>query len=476
MQDVGLGLRIEKCFIGVKKVSYLGYLIDKDGLHPTDEKIEGIKNAPVPTNVIQLKAYLGLLSFYRRFLPSSASTLEPLHALLRNKTPWRWGKIEENAFLQSKQLLLNSRTLIHFDPSFPIVVVADSSTYGIGAVLCHLIGGVERPIYFASRTLTATESNYAQIEKEALAIVFALRKFHYYLWGQNFTVVTDHKPLLGLFDAGKSITPMASGRIQRWSLMLQAYKFVLKQRSVALLGTADALSRLPLQSPDETTPIPAEWSTLVNFLDAAPLNNSQVKSSTRTDPTLSKVYRFCADGWPTVALADPDLTPHYRRRTELSIQDGCVLWGSRVVIPNDLRSSLFDELHSGHAGLSRIKELARNYLWWHNLDRDLEELTRSCPECLTYRVAPPKAVLHPWEWPTRPWHRIHIDYAGPVHGRYFLLLWMHILSGWRFFLHLPLHHVKLFPVSDIILLFLDSLLRLFQTMLPLLLRLNFSHL
>ena len=115
MQDAGLRLRIEKCSIGVKKVSYLGYLIDKDGLHPTDEKIDAIKNAPVPTNVSQLKAYLGLLSFYRRFLPSSASTLEPLHALLRNKTPWRWGKAEETAFLQSKQPLLNSRTLIHSD-------------------------------------------------------------------------------------------------------------------------------------------------------------------------------------------------------------------------------------------------------------------------------------------------------------------------------------------------------------------------
>ena len=186
---------------------------------------------------------------------------------------------------------------------------------------------------------------------------------------------------------------MASGHIQRWSLMLQAYKFVLKHRSGALLGTADALSRLSLQSPDETTPIPAEWSTLVNFLDAAPINSSQVKSSTRTDPTLSKVYRFCADGWPTVGLADPELTPYYRRRTELSIQDGCMLWGSRVVIPTDLRSSLLDELHSGHAGSSRMIELACSYLWWPNLDRDLEELTKSCPECLTSRVAPPKDSL-----------------------------------------------------------------------------------
>ena len=208
-------------------------------------------------------------------------------------------------------------------------------------------------------------------------------------------------------------------------------------RSGALLGTADALSRLPLQSPDETTPIPAEWSTLVNFLDAAPVNSSQVKSSTRTDRTLSKVYRFCAYGWPTVALADPDLAPYFRRRTELSIQDDCVLWGSRVVIPNDLRSSLLDELHSGHAGSSKMKELARSYLWWPNLDRELEELTKSCPECLTSRVAPTKAVLHPWEWPTRPWHRIHIDYTGPVHGRYFFVV-VDAHSKW----------VEIFPTSS----------------------------
>ena len=147
---------------------------------------------------------------------------------------------------------------MHFDPKLPLVVVADSSAYGIGGVLCHLIDNVERPICFVSHNLTATERNYSQLEKEALTMVYALRKFHYYLWGQaKFTVITDHKPLLGIFSPSKNIPPMASGRIQRWSLLLQNYNFTLRHRSGALLRTADALSRLPLPNDSsEITEIP----------------------------------------------------------------------------------------------------------------------------------------------------------------------------------------------------------------------------
>ena len=128
---------------------------------------------------------------------------------MRSNTPWKWGQEQQKAFEASKNALLSSNVLVHFDPTLPLVVVADSSAYGIGAVLCHEVDRIERPIYFASRTLSKPERNYAQIEKEALAIVFALRKFHYYLWGQsNFKVVTDHKPLLGLFSPSKTIPPM----------------------------------------------------------------------------------------------------------------------------------------------------------------------------------------------------------------------------------------------------------------------------
>ena len=425
LQAAGLKLSIEKCTIGVPSVTYLGYMIDKEGIHPTKEKVLAIAEAPAPTNVTQLRAFLGLLNFYRRFLPQASSMLEPLNRLLKAKTPWIWGKEQEAAFAECKNTLLNSSALVHFDPKLPIVVVADSSSYGIGAVLCHLIDGEERPICFASRTLTTSERNYAQLEKEALAIVYALRKFHYYLWGQNdFNVVTDHKPLLGIFSPDKNIPPMSSGRIQRWSLLLQAYKFTLRHRSGALLGTADALSRLPLMSTTDSTPVPADWVNLVNFLESSPVSSADIREHTRKDPKLAKVMRFCEIGWTTNAKTsqDSDLTPYVRRRDELSIQDGCVLWGSRVVVPPKLRSRLLEELHMGHSGSTRMKELARSYVWWPNLDSDLEGVTNSCSECLSLRSVPSKAELHPWEWPTHPWHRLHVDYAGPVDGRYFLVI------------------------------------------------------
>ena len=101
-----------------------------------------------------------------------------------------------------------------------------------------------------------------------------------------------------------------------------------------------------------------------------------------------------------------------RRRDELSLQNGCVLWGSHVFVRSRLRPSLLGGLQAGHFDSSRMQELARSYLWWPNLDRDLEGLIKSCPECLSERVLPAKAELHPWEWPTHPWHRIHVDYAG----------------------------------------------------------------
>ena len=420
-------MKLEKCEIGVSSVTYLGFKLDKYGIHPTDEKIKAISEAPAPTNVTQLRAYLGLLNFYRRFLPKAATVLEPLTKLLKSDTRWSWEAEQETAFKKSKEILLNSNALVHFDPNLPLVVVADSSAYGIGGVLCHLIDNVERPICFVSRTLTTTERNYPMLEKEALALVYSLRKFHYYLWGQkNFTVITDHKPLLGVFSPTKNISPMSSGRIQRWSLLLQGYNFTLRHRSGSLLGTADALSRLPLSDKSnpiyENTPIPCEWHLLVNFLDSSPVTSDDIRKETNKDPTMSKVLKFCELGWPTTPTGDPNLTPFIRRKDELSLQNGCILWGARVIVPPNLRQRILSELHSSHSGSSRMKELSRSYLWWPGLDKDLEDLCNSCPDCLSNRASPPKAELHPWEWPTRPWHRIHVDYAGPVDGRYFLII------------------------------------------------------
>lgn len=430
LQDAGLRLNREKCQWCLTEINYLGFKINAEGINPNADKVTAIANSPIPTNITELQAYLGLLNFYRSFLPKASTALEPLNLLLRSNTEWKWGPQQQEAFEKSKSLLINSNCLVHFDPSLPIVVSADCSSYGIGAVISHIIDGKERPISFASRTLTKTERNYGQVEREALALVYALKKFHFYVYGHPITLKTDHKPLLGIFNPDKAIPILASGRIQRWCLMLQAYKFNLVHTSGKLLGNADALSRLPLANPNETVPVPAEWINLVDFLDSTIVTAKEISKCTEKDAILSKVLHFTHSGWPTNSKSIPsNLKVFSDKKSELSIQCGCLLWGTRIVIPEKCQKFLLKELHSEHIGSTRMKQLARSYFWWHGLDSDIEKLVQDCQHCLEHRHAPPKTELHPWIWPEKPWHRIHIDYCGPIRGCYFLVL-VDAMSKW----------------------------------------------
>ena len=424
IQDAGLCLRLDKCSFRVKQVSYLGYVIDAFGIHPAKDKVKAIVEAPIPKDKKQLQSYLGIFNFYRRFIPNCSTMLEPLNILLRDGVEWKWTEEQNEAFKTSKTSLLNSSALVHFDTQLPITIISDSSAYGVGAVLCHSVSGQERPVTFASRTLNKAERNYSQLEKEALAIVFALKKFHNYVWGQpSIKVVTDHKPLLGLFSPDKPIPAMASGRIQRWALMLQAYNLSFVHRSGALLGTADALSRLPLPVTEESVPIPSEWTNLINFLDYAPITAAEIKNASRNDTILSKVMKYCEIGWPqSINESQSEIMPYFRRKDELSVEGGCLLWGCRVVIPTKYQSTMIAELHGGHVGVARMKELARSYIWWPKIDSHLEDTVRQCNECLQNSRAPSRAELHPWEWPSQPWHRLHLDYAGPIDNKYYLVL------------------------------------------------------
>ena len=436
LRDAGVKLGKDKCTWMTTSVEYLGYIVDDKGIHPTEDKLKAIKEAPAPKDETQLRSYLGLLNFYRKFLPRAATVLEPLNKLLRSKESFSWGREQQLAFAESKELLMNSTALVHYDPKLPIVVSADSSSYGIGAVMSHRIDNVDRPVYFISRTLTETERNYPQLEREALALVFAVKKFHYYLWGQAFTLITDHKPLLGVFSPDKHISPMASGRIQRWALILQGYRFDLVHCSGKYLGNADALSRLPLAYDNENIPIPAEWINSVELLDSTPVTAEQIRSWTKVDPVLREVLQYCKQGWPN--KVESELQPFKNRQTELSVLKDCIMWGHRVVIPNKGRSTLIEELHAEHLGASKMKELARNYFWWPGLDGELETLVQRCSLCLENRSSPKKSPLHPWEWPVTPWHRVHIDYAGPINSMYYLII-VDAHSKW----------VEIFPTSSI---------------------------
>ncbi|CAC5366945.1 unnamed protein product [Mytilus coruscus] len=223
LQESGMRLIKDKCVFLAPEVVYLGHIIDQHGIYPVESKVKAITEATEPKNVTELKSYLGMLNYYNRFLQDLSSKLAPLHELLQNQKEWKWDKPQQEAFELSKTLLKSSKVLVHYDPNKEIILSCDASPYGIGAVLSHRMeDGCDRPVGYISRTLAPAERNYSVLEKEGLAIIFALKKFHQYLFDRKFTIYTDYKPLIGLFNENKSIPPMAAARLQRWALTLSA--------------------------------------------------------------------------------------------------------------------------------------------------------------------------------------------------------------------------------------------------------------
>ena len=218
---------------------------------------------------------------------------------------------------------------------------------------------------------------------------------------------------LFLFGDKSGIHPLASSPIQRWALTLSSYNYTIRYKAGKHIGHTDALSRLPRPVSHSAVTTPADLILLTEHLSSTCISAHHIKQWTSRDPVLSCVHRFIQTGWPEEDL-QPQFRPYYSKRSELSVFDGCILRASRVVVPSPDREQVLQELHETHSGVSKMKSLARAYIWWPEMDSQIEQLVKSRPVCQESRPSPPVAPLHPWEWPSQPWSRIHIDYFGPL--------------------------------------------------------------
>ena len=297
LKQAGLRLKRSKCELMLPSLEYLGHSISAAGLQPTKEKVRAILEAPAPHNVSQLRSFLGLVNYYAKFLPHLSTLLAPLYSLLQ-KTEWSWGTAQEKAFQEAKAQLTSSCVLTHYDPQKELILSCDASPYGVGAVLSHRMDdGSEKPVAFASRSLAPAEKEYAQLDKEALAIIFGVKKFNQYLLGRKFTILSDHKPLQHLFSATSPVPPLASARIKRWALILGAYDYTIQYKPGTQHANADLLSRLPLPESPDKIPQPGETILLMENLQLSPVTAKQVKLWTERDPVLAKVRTLTLQGW-----------------------------------------------------------------------------------------------------------------------------------------------------------------------------------
>ena len=331
----------------------------------------------------------------------------PLYTLTKDSVKWHWSKASDDIFQKLKQAVTSEDTLVHYREDLPLIMVTDASNQGVGAVLSHrLQDGTEKPVAYASRTFNDREKQYSVIDKEALAIIFGVTKFYQYIFGRKFSLRTDHKPLERILGEKREIPKMAANRLQRWAVTLSAFNYDLQYVQGKDNVVADSLSRLPITTAsDRLGDTQSHTCTLLNMrISDLPLTKRELRKETVRSSLLSRVIAYVDRGWPRDrSLVPSELLIFYEKRDSVSYEDGILMWQGRIIVPEKIRTTILETLHNGHPGIWAMRALARFYVWWPNIDRDVEQHVRGCDPCQQNRPREPETLLYSWNAPSEPW-------------------------------------------------------------------------
>lgn len=456
LRSAGITLNPNKAQIAATRITLLGFTLDEGRILPNKGKLEAIVSYPSPKDIGELRRFLGMANFYRQFIPDCAAVQAPLTKLLRKGERWAWGQEQEAALRRLTKLLANTAELQLPDLNREFVIQTDASDLGLGAILLQEHGGALRPIAFASRSLTPAERNYSVTEKECLAIVFALRKFDYYIDGVAFVIETDHMALTWLRRLNEP-----SGRLARWALLLQRYDFTVRYRKGKNNAAADALSRAPVRH--ETDPERTESETLevaltetveqtsvqgtsVNHVEAVVsagivFSRRELLEAQQKDPFCRKVFDGLREpgGEATAHTGAAGIAVGAERSATagnavsaldsyLLDSDGVLLRyipsdddtseSFKVVIPRKLRGALLRYFHdsciAGHASGPKTYAKLCRLATWPGMKRDVIRYARSCHVCQSVkpRGGRPPGLMQPINSQT-PWQIAACDVMGP---------------------------------------------------------------
>ncbi|UYV67845.1 hypothetical protein LAZ67_5002210, partial [Cordylochernes scorpioides] len=391
LRKAGLCLNSGKCRFGAKTITVLGHEVSGDGICLDPEKIRAVRDFPRPKSLKEVRSFLGLSSYYRRFIPKYAHIAQPLNALLKKDSVFSWNIEERHAFEALKSALISEPVLGHFDHLSPTEIHTDASNYGIGAVLAQIQKGKERAIAYASRTLNKAERNYSTTERECLAIIWAIGKFQPYVFGRPFTIVTDHHSLCWLTNLKDPC-----GRLARWALRLQEFDVTVVHKSGRKHQDADCLSRSPLNcSEDIEEDIPCIVA-LQNF------GREQMK-----DPDLTKIADKIQQETSNKSFIKINDTLHKK----ITIQ-----W--LLVVPRHLRPEILRNLHdsptSGHLGFTKTYDRIRKKFYWPGMYRNVRKYVAHCQDCQRRKRQPqlPPGLLQPIPVPIAAFEKVGMDLLG----------------------------------------------------------------
>lgn len=413
LREANLTINMEKCQFCRHSLKYLGYIVDREGLKTDPEKVQAVSDFPKPTTVTQVKRFIGLVGWYRRFIPDFSSVSAPITALIMGKiksNPINWTEEASASFLEIKRRLTNAPLLATPDFGLPFVIQTDASDRGMGAVLYQVIGDVERPIAFASKTLTSAQRNYTVTERECLAVLFGIEKFRPYVEGTKFTVVTDHHSLLWLRNIKDP-----TGRLCRWAIKLSQHNMEIQHRKGHLNVVADVLSRAPIAVIEIAEPISDRWYSL--FLE-------KIRRSPERYPLFrieaGKIFKRVENPWYPTAT--------------------CPVW--KLVLPKQDRSRALAECHdnelAAHLGIFKTFHRLSELYFWPSMKQDVIRYVGNCDTCLAHKatnegraglMGEPKMVSFPFQM-------LSVDLIGPFprssSGNQYILIVVDCFSKFSF--------------------------------------------
>lgn len=390
----------------LKEVKYFGHIFSEQGMKIDPERINAIINMKSPNNKKELQMFLGMVNYLRKFIPNMANIASPLQMLLKNDVDWLWTEFHESVYKNIKKKLTEAPVLQNFNIKLPICIQCDASANGLG---CCLLQN-NKPVCFASRSLTPSERNFSQIEKELLSVVWATRKFHYYIYGHKVTIINDHKPLESLLK--KHLHEIPSPRLQRLKLKLLKYNIEFKYMQGKLMFIADLLSRSyqECNNVDETYMYEVIHSVgLAKYLECTDEQKCQLIDESSKDEELIKLRDFTQNGWPEKNKIPDSLHSFHKLKNELSVDGQLIFFKDRLVIPKSLRLSFIKTLHEGHIGMSKMKHLARKLYYWPYMDQHIGEFVKKCFSCQTYQNNNVKEPLLSHDIPNLPFLKLGID-------------------------------------------------------------------
>lgn len=413
-RERGIKLKYDKLKLNRASVVFCGHELTKQGLRPDDRKLEAISKMPPPTDRKGVQRLLGVTTYLSRYCPNFSNVTAPIRELLHRENEFHWDpQVHGVAFEKVKKLLTTPPVLAYYDPRKPTVLQADCSETACAAVLMQ----DGRPIEFASRALTKAEQSWAQVEKEQLALLFGLERFHTYCYcNPDLTLETDHKALVNISKKALSSAPK---RLQRMLLRMQRYSYKLSFKPGAQLILADTLSRAAPET-SVNDKIATEFSEQLATLDQEQLNElkmvasqeciDMIKAAALEDENYQLLMSQILSGWPSDASEVPTEIREYATfADELTVSNGFVFKGNRVVIPTGARDDILQRLHASHIGINGCVRRARETVFYPGITTALKDLVSKCAVCLRFQQETQKEPLLPHEAPERPWQKVGTD-------------------------------------------------------------------